>query len=58
MREYWIVNWQRRQVEVFRRVDAALQLAATLFESDTLQSPLLPAFALPLSELFAEVPRG
>ncbi|HLH26299.1 MAG TPA: Uma2 family endonuclease [Chloroflexota bacterium] len=56
VREYWIVNWQRRQVEVYRRVDAALQLIATLLEGDSLQSPLLPGFALPISELFAQVP--
>jgi Uma2 family endonuclease len=56
VREYWIVDWQMRQVEVYRRRDAALALAATLLESDTLTSPLLPGFALPLSELFARLP--
>ena len=58
VREYWIVDWQRRQVEVFRRVDAALQLIATLLEGDSLQSPLLPGFALPIGGLFAQVPRA
>ncbi len=57
VREYWIVDWQRRHVEVFRRVDTALQLIATLLESDSLQSPLLPGFTLPVTELFAQVPR-
>ncbi|HEY7066941.1 MAG TPA: Uma2 family endonuclease [Chloroflexota bacterium] len=56
--EYWIVDWRRRQVEVFRRVDAALELTATLLEGDTLQSPLLPGFALPLAELFVRIPRA
>jgi Uma2 family endonuclease len=53
VREYWIVDWQQRRIEVFRRDDTALQLTATLLEGDTLDSPLLPCFALPLSELFA-----
>jgi Uma2 family endonuclease len=56
--EYWIADWQRRQVEVFRRADAALQLTATLLEGDTLVSPLLPGFGLPLAALFARIPRG
>src|SRR3954464_12608884 len=30
--EYWIVDWQRRQIEVFRRVDTALQLVTTWLE--------------------------
>jgi Uma2 family endonuclease len=57
VREYWIVDWQRRQIELYRRVDAALQLVATLLEGDNLSSPLLPGFELPLRELFARVPR-
>ncbi len=58
VREYWIVSWQQRQVEVYRRTDTTLQLIATLLEGDSLQSPLLPGFALPLSELFAQIPRS
>jgi Uma2 family endonuclease len=58
VREYWIVDWQRRQIEVFRREDGVLQLSATLLEGDSLQSPLLPGFALSVSELFARVPRA
>jgi len=56
VREYWIVDWQRRGIEVYRRSDAALVLAATLFADDVLESPLLPGFALPLGELFARLP--
>lgn len=54
-REYWIVDWQRRQVEVHRRQNAALVLAATLAEDDNLTSPLLPGFAARVSELFADL---
>jgi Uma2 family endonuclease len=58
VREYWIVDWQRRQVETFRRVDAALQMHATLLEGDVLESVLLPGFALSIDELFVQVPRA
>jgi Uma2 family endonuclease len=54
--EYWIVDWRLRRVEVFRRKDARLDLTATLAESDTLTTPLLPAFACPVAGLFAGIP--
>ena len=53
--EYWIIDWHSRSVEVYRRENAALQLTATLNESDTLQSPLLPGFSSPVSTLFDTV---
>ena len=56
VREYWVINWQRRQVEFYRRADAALQLVGTWLVGDVLQSPMLPGFAYPLSELFAGFP--
>ena len=40
--EYWIIDWLRRRVEVFRRKNAQLELIATLAEPDTLTTPLLP----------------
>jgi Uma2 family endonuclease len=55
--EYWIVDWHLRQIEVFQRVGVALELAATLRETDRLTSPLLPGFALSLADLFADIPR-
>ncbi len=54
--EYWIVDWLQRQVEVHRREDAELRLVATLLDSDTLRSPMLPDFACPVAELFAGLP--
>ena len=50
--EYWIVGWMQRFVEVYRREDAALRLVATLHDTDTLTSPLLPGFSCPVSKLF------
>ena len=52
VREYWIVDWQQRTVQVYRRVDAALRLEVTLLEQDALTSPLLPGLSIPLADLF------
>ena len=57
LRELWLVDSAADEVLVFRRsvadapgFDVALELAA----GDALGSPLLPGFALGLSELFGE----
>jgi Uma2 family endonuclease len=56
--EYWIADWQQRRVDVYRRENAALHLVATLYVSDTLESPLLPGFSCPVARLFADLPHG
>lgn len=53
--EYWIVNWQERYIEVYQRVQAVLKLHSTLYEADVLQSPYLPDFSCPVSEIFADI---
>ena len=53
--EYWIVNWQERYLEIYRRQEAILKLHSTLYEGDTLQSPHLPGFSCPLSQIFADI---
>jgi Uma2 family endonuclease len=50
--EYWIVDWQRRQVEVYRRAGDALALAVTLTDDAVLTTPLLPGFSLPIARLW------
>jgi Uma2 family endonuclease len=50
--EYWIVDWRRQTVEVYRREQAALQLVATLGNEDALTSPLLPGFIYPVASLW------
>lgn len=55
--EYWIVDWRARTVEVYRRGAAALELNATLYEPNTLHTPLLPGFNCPLATLFEDIPR-
>lgn len=55
--EYWIVDWRTRSVQIYRRVQAALQLVATLVGEDVITSPLLPGFGCPLASLW-EPPLG
>ena len=55
VREYWIVDWQARKVDVFRPRDDSLQLAASLGAEDTLNSPLLPGFSCQVADLFAGI---
>lgn len=56
VREYWIVNWRDRYVEVYRRQEAELRLVGTLYPSDTLKSPLLPGFSAQVEQFFADIP--
>lgn len=53
--EYWIVDWQQRKVEVYRRQEQALHLVATLYATDTLTSSVLPGFACPVAQLFGGI---
>jgi len=45
VREYWIVDWQLKQVEVYRRDQGQLILIMTLMEEDFISSELLPDFS-------------
>ncbi len=57
VREYWIVNWQRREVQVYRREHAALTLVGTLYSEDEIASPLLPGFSAKVEQFFAGIRR-
>ncbi len=50
--EYWIADPQRSTIEVYRRQDAALHLVGALQVGDTLETPLLPGFSVPLARVF------
>lgn len=52
VREYWIVDWWLKQVEVYRREQGMLRLVTTLLAEDTLTSPLLPGFSCPIACFF------
>ncbi|MEG3905970.1 Uma2 family endonuclease [Microcoleus sp. B4-C5] len=53
VQEYWVVNWQLQQIEVYRREQASLRLIATLLSNDELTSPLLPGFSCSVAPIFA-----
>lgn len=57
VREYWLVDWQARRVEVFRRSRTKLTQTATLLPEDELTSPLLPGFACRVALLFMPIPK-
>jgi Uma2 family endonuclease len=50
--EYWIANFQEQVVEVYRRENGILKLAATLYHQDELTSPILPGFSSLISKFF------
>ena len=52
VQEYWIVDKDLRQVQVYRRDNAVLTLVVTLQYADALTSPLLPNFSCPLVKIF------
>lgn len=58
VQEYWIVNWRQRVLEVYRREQATLRLAATLYAEDALESPLLPGFTCQVARLLVDLPQG
>jgi Uma2 family endonuclease len=53
VREYWIVDWRLRTVDVFRHDGERLRLIITLTADDSLTSPLLPGFSAVVGELCA-----
>jgi Uma2 family endonuclease len=56
VQEYWIVDWQRRTLEVYRLNGNDLTLTTSVGEADTLQSDLLPDLAMPMAPLCVGVP--
>ncbi|MBV8883915.1 MAG: Uma2 family endonuclease [Chroococcidiopsidaceae cyanobacterium CP_BM_RX_35] len=53
VQEYWLIDWEAQQLEVYRRDGASLRLVATLFSQDELTSPLLPGFSFHVARLFS-----
>ncbi len=54
-REYWVVNWQERTLEVYRRQEGVLELDKTLDENDSFQSPTLSGFHSRVDQLFTQL---
>ena len=55
VQEYWIADWRRRELEIYRREEQALNLVATLHPSDIVRPPLLPGFAVRLGQFFQDL---
>lgn len=54
-KEYWIVNWRERTLEIYRRENAELKLLKTLDETNVLDTPLLPGLSCKVGELFKTI---
>ncbi len=54
VREYWIVDWQARYIDVYRRVRAQLHHVGTYADGDTMESPLLTGFREDVTNLLGE----
>ena len=52
VREYWIVNWQLKEVENYRRNEGELTLIKTLINEDIITRELFPNFSCKISEFF------
>ena len=52
VREYWIVDPVKQTIELYERVGEELRLSKGFSSSDTLESPLLPGFQLPVRRIF------
>jgi Uma2 family endonuclease len=52
VQEYWIADWRLKQIEIYRREDGKLTLVETLSINDEINSPLLPDFSCPLTQIF------
>lgn len=50
--EYWIVDPEKRVLEVYRLQSASLELVNTLKDEDQVSSPLLPGFSCRGAEVF------
>ena len=50
--EYWVVDSDNRQIEVYRLQNQRLESAGTFKNSDDLETPLLPGFKLAVNTIF------
>jgi Uma2 family endonuclease len=50
--EYWIADWRKKLVEVYRPEEGSLRKVAVLGDTDQIASPLLPGFSYPVADFF------
>lgn len=51
--EYWLLDWRKKEVEIYRRKRSKLALSATLTAKDTVTTPLLKGFSCKVADLFS-----
>ena len=53
--EYWVVDPELETIKIYRRIEGAFVRVSELSveQQDALTTPLLPAFSVPLTEIFA-----
>jgi Uma2 family endonuclease len=51
--EYWIIDLERKTLEMYRRTTDRYELVRTLHPQDTLDSPRFPGLSLQVEELWA-----
>jgi Uma2 family endonuclease len=56
VREYWLVDWRARCVEVYRHDGTRLVGAGTLQGNEILESPVLPGFSCLVESFFEGLP--
>ncbi len=52
VQEYWIANWQLKEIEIYTRNEGKLTLEKTLLNDNIITSKLLPNFGCELSKFF------
>jgi Uma2 family endonuclease len=51
--EYWLLDWRKKEVEIYRRKRGKLAPTATLTAKDTVTTPLLKGFSCKVADLFS-----
>ena len=54
VKEFWVADPESLSIEIYRPVEGALTLVATLSGDDEITSPLLPGFACKASSIFGK----
>lgn len=54
VQEYWIVDWQQRSIDIFRRRGTGLVFVESIRGDEALTSPLLPGFTCQVSTLWLD----
>lgn len=51
--EYWLLDWRKKEIEIYRRKRGKLALTATLTAKNIVTTPLLKGFSCKVADFFA-----